>query len=321
MNNIIPARGGSQPKADQPLAGAKHFGGKNIFVIGGANMDIVSQIDHFPKPGQGIMGPDFKFVPGGKGLNQAVAASRLGGKVNFVGKVGNDSFGQTLRAFLKKEKMDISGLAMSKSKNTGCVMIVVDKNGNNTMVGMNGSNFDISVGDIKNLPIKKGDIVLADFEVRPPVVEFLLKRARSLGPISLLNASPFDSVKQTLLKLTDYLVVNEHELAFFGKTQNFNRAIKKLATKGQTLIATLGKQGLVCFKDGKLIKIAGHKVKAKDTTAAGDCFLGAFAVALSENQDIKSALTFANAAAAISVQTVGASSSLPNRRTVDQFLK
>lgn len=284
-------------------------------------MDIVSRVEKFPGLGEGVMGPDFKFIPGGKGANQAVAASRLGGNVSFVGKVGNDGFGKTLTAFLNGERLNLHSLVVSKNRPTGMVVVMVDKDGNNMMVGMSGSNFDISINQIKSLQIHASDIVLSTFEISQPITKYLFRKAKAAGAITILNASPLEPARPGILKLADYLIINEHELLFFTKIKNLNKAIKKLVIKGQALIVTLGKNGLICSKDRKLIKIGGHKVKAVDTTAAGDCFLGAFAVAFSENKDLKSALIFANAAASISVQTFGASSSLPHRGQVDKFLK
>jgi len=293
------------------------------------NMDIVSKVEELPQPGQSVKSSNFKFVPGGKGANQAVAASRLGGRVSFLGKVGKDAFGKTITAFLKKEKLQLHSLQVSKTKPTGTVMILVDRKGTNIMSWMGDcSNLDISISQVKNLSIQQGDIVVSTLEIPQVVTKYLFKAARKAGATTILNVSPVVTTSSSLLSLADYLVVNEHELKFFTKakktpstSKELAAAIKRLAVKSQIIIVTLGKEGLVYLKNGKLAKISGYKVKAVDTTAAGDSFLGAFATAISKHQALKQAANFANAAAALSVQKVGASTSLPRLKEVENFLK
>ncbi len=297
---------------------------KRIVIAGSINMDIVSRMDRLPIPGQGIMGETFQFVPGGKGANQAVAASRLGGEVIFLGRVGKDHFGRAMADFLRSENMKIKHLGVSDTVGTGACLIFIDKVGTNMMAAMRGANFDITPDHVRKLPIRKGDIIVSTLELPQPTTKFLFQRGRARSATIILNAAPELPASKELLAMPDYLIINEHELVFYNRERKVPRttvdqvsSMKKLRKGKQAIILTLGDKGLLYLKGGHQIKLPAHKVKAVDTTGASDCFVGAFAVALAEGRDITSALEFANAAASVSVQKFGASSSLPPRQQVE----
>ena len=302
---------------------------KRIIVVGSINMDIVVLADRHPKPGETVAGNDIHFIPGGKGANQAVAASRLGGFVSLVGKVGNDAFGEKLRAFLKNEKLDLNGLTISADFPTGTALIVVDQRSENTIVVVPGCNSELSVTDVDSVHLTGNDIVVSQFEIPQAIITELFKRANQARATTVLNPAPAAYCSAELLARTDHLIVNETELAFLTGSIRGSDDIHALAAEarklrtrsGQIIIVTLGAGGVISISDNDLIEVEGHKVDAIDTTAAGDCFIGAFAVALSESMSITAALEFANTAAAISVQRLGASSSLPLRTEVETFLR
>ncbi len=294
-----------------------------IIVAGSINMDVVSRMERMPKAGETIFGDELHFIPGGKGANQAVAASRLNGRVSFLGRVGEDDFGRLLYNFLKRENIDVSAIRHTKDVPTGTAIIWVNRNAQNSIVVIPGSNGKVSEKDIEALGISQADIVLSQFEIPLDTVFALFKRAKGAGATTILNPAPAIKCPEELLKLTDYLIVNEHEAAFFagGETTDkleeiadYSNKIKK--NKDQVIIITLGANGVFC-NAAEQIRVEGIRVKAIDTTAAGDCFAGAFAVALSEQKSLRDALNFANKAASISVQKLGASSSLPTRKEVD----
>lgn len=298
-----------------------------ITIAGSINMDIVAQTTRHPKPGETVFGTDVHFIPGGKGANQAVAASRLGGNVRILGKIGEDAFGETLQRFLRSEQLNLDGVTSSEAP-TGTALIVVDENSENTIVVIPGSNAKLSINDLDVVELAQSEIVVSQFEIPQQVIHALFKRARAAGAITILNPAPAAPCPRGLLALTDYLIVNETELAFYvdrelvegDKDGVVSLARKVRVNSDQVVIVTLGAKGAICIYGDELIEISSHKVKAIDTTGAGDCFVGALAVAISEEKSLKSALEFANAAAAISVQRLGASASLPTRAEVDVFL-
>lgn len=300
-----------------------------IIVAGSINMDIVAQTDRHPRPGETVVGKDLHFVPGGKGANQAVAASRLGGDVGFIGKVGEDSFGETLLSFLKGESLELRGVTASSEAPTGTALIVVDQDSENSIVVVPGCNAKLAMADLDAIPLTGAEIVVSQFEIPQPVIQELFSRAHSARALTILNPAPAASTSKNLLALTDFLVVNETELAFFARSEVIADNTRSLVAQArgirtddrQVVVVTLGSKGAICLLGEEVIEIPGHKVSAVDTTGAGDCFVGALAVALSEKRDVSNALRFANASAAISVQRLGASVSLPYRSEVDALLK
>lgn len=300
---------------------------KRLVVLGSINMDIVAQVKQHPRHGETVVSKDLQFIPGGKGANQAVAARRLGSNVSFIGKVGEDLFGKQLSDFLKTENLKLENLSKSTESPTGTALVIVDKDSENIIIVSPGSNQKLSPEDTGNVVVSSDDIALATLEITEQAIEPLFKKVREEGGVTILNAAP--GIKNNLFSLADYLIVNETELAFFAKAETIPKtnddivsAMRKIRSSNkQVVITTLGKKGVLALENNSVIELSAHRVKAVDATAAGDCFVGAFATALSENKNLKAALEFANAASAISVQKLGASVSLPRRSEVDSFLK
>ena len=289
-------------------------------------MDIVSQVEKHPRLGETVKGKDFSYIPGGKGANQAIAAHRLGGNVSMLGKVGEDAFGKTLLQFFKNEGMNTDNIAVSERITTGAAFVAVDNSSENIIYVSGGANDNLTSADTEHVEIERGDIVSATLETPFETTKQLFNKARKIGAKTILNAAPGILDAEVLFSLADYLIVNETELSVFARTEipknreEVAEAMKKLQKNVRNIVATLGSKGVVALIEEKLITLEGHKVKAVDATAAGDCFVGAFAVALQNDKIIKQAMDFANAAAAISVQRLGASSSLPTKDEVESFL-
>ena len=289
-------------------------------------MDIVSQVEKHPRSGETVKGKDFSYIPGGKGANQAVAAHRLGGNVSILGKVGEDAFGKALLQFFKNEGMNTDSIAVSEKITTGAAFVAVDSSSENIIYVSGGANDDLTSADTKRVEIERGDIVSATLETPVETTKQLFNEARKIGAKTILNAAPAILDAEVLFPFVDYLIVNETELSVFARTEipknekEVVEAMKKLQKSVRNIIATLGSKGVVALIEEKVITLNGHKVKAVDTTAAGDCFVGAFVVALQNDKIIKQAMDLANVAAAISVQRPGASSSLPTKNEMENFL-
>jgi ribokinase len=292
---------------------------RKIFVVGSINRDLVVYVDGLPRPGETVFGNRFQHFPGGKGANQAVAASRLGGVVHLVGNVGSDAFGKEMRDFLAAENIDTSEIAILDATPTGVALITVDSISENSIVVVSGANMVWHSRDLTRMKIEPADIVISQFEIPLEIIESVFERAKEIGATTILNPAPIKPATEKILRNVDYLVVNELELeASSGATVNPDdstsvyAAIEKLHQHGPlSIIATLGARGaLVSCPDGRY-KAQGHKVNAVDTTGAGDCFIGAFAATLAKSDSVPDAIDFANKAAAISVTRPGAATSFP----------
>jgi ribokinase len=246
----------------------------------------------------------------------------------LLGKLGKDAFGDSLQQFLQGETLHLDYLSFSDDAPTGVALIVVDENSENTIVVLSGSNFEITDDDVAQVDLQPEDIVVSVFEIPQPTIRTLFKKAQDIGAKTILNPAPANPFVGGLEQLVNYLVLNETELAFFAGTDNVSddvatireQAMKLRQFDEQVIIVTLGSKGVVCLAGDDIIRVEGREVDAVDTTGAGDCFVGALAVALSEGQALEQALNFANVAASISVQTLGASASLPHRETVESEL-
>ena len=295
----------------------------NIFVAGSINMDIVTRMKHLPRPGETVFGQELHYIPGGKGSNQAVAASRLGDNVHLVGKLGRDAFGQALTDFLRKEKLNLDFLFYSDTEPTGVAIINIDGRSENSIVVISGSNFQLTEQDVAQVDMSENDVVVSVFEIPQLTIKHLFTQAHRNNAKTILTPAPAAEFTDGLLETVDYLILNETELAFFSNQDQLNEIdeivyhAKQLRCHSeQTIIVTLGAKGLVCINNDQVIQIDGVCVNAVDTTGAGDCFAGAFSVAISELMPLEDALLFANKAASISVQHLGASTSMPSRNDV-----
>jgi ribokinase len=294
---------------------------RKIIVLGSINMDVVVTAPRHPVPGETMFGDDLAFIPGGKGSNQAVAAGRLGGDVQLIGKLGTDAFGTDLKAFLNDEPLDLTNLTQHPTAPTGTALITVSADGENTIIVVSGSNHQITAADLDGVQIGAGDVVVSQFEVPQPALKSLFQEAKAVGAATVLNPAPAGDFVDGLLPLVNYLVVNETELAILagsdrvpsGDAALLAAARTARASEAQTVVMTLGGDGVLCLRGDETIRLPGHAVPVVDTTGAGDCFVGALAVGLSEGQSLADALAFANKAASISVQRRGAAVALPHR--------
>jgi ribokinase len=297
-----------------------------IVVVGSLNMDLVVRSPRFARPGETIAGTSFLTVPGGKGANQAVAAQRAGGEVAMIGGVGDDAFGVAMRQGLAKEGIDVEHLGVCAGVASGVALITVDDAGENTIIVVAGANGMVSTVDVAHArqTITAAQVVLLQLEVPMPVVEAAARVAHEAGRTVILNAAPAAPLAESLLPLVDYLVVNEIELlAIAGPAaQDEAVAIAMLRERGAgAVVVTLGAAGARLVPvDGPVTLIPAYPVDAVDTTAAGDAFVGAFAVALAEGVPVDDALRRGNAAGALTVTRAGAQPSLPTRAEVDAWL-
>jgi ribokinase len=303
----------------------------NIIVVGSLNMDLVVRLPIIPKPGETLLGGVFNTYPGGKGANQAVAASRLGGHVTMIGSVGNDSFGRELLENLSHEGVDTTHVLIQSDVTSGVALIQVDDLAQNSIAVASGANYYLTSDYVEEAMqvIEKVDVVVMPLETPLETIYTAARIANRRGAQVILNPAPAQILENDLLHLVDYLVPNEFEITTMTGIQistedDTNRAAEQLSSKGiKNLIVTLGNKGSVLFlgNSNKKVKIPAWKVQAVDTTAAGDCFIGALAVGLSEGKSAIDAAAFASAAAAISVTRVGAQPSLPKYDEVIQFMK
>ena len=296
--------------------------GRKIIVIGSSNMDMVVQTDHIPVPGETILSDAFFMNAGGKGANQAVAVARLGGDVAFISKLGDDLFGRQFAELFSNEGIDISHLLTDKQLPTGTALITVDRAGENSIVVASGANAGMKKEDLDNAldSIASADIVLVQLEIPMAVVEFVAEFAASKGVKVILNPAPAAQLSSDLLKHIDIITPNETEAAKIAglpvtDPESAKTAARKMLSMGaKSVIITMGPLGaLVCANGGNTL-VTAKKTKAVDTTAAGDVFNGALAVALSEGKSMLDAVRFACDAATISVARMGAQASIPYRK-------
>jgi ribokinase len=293
-----------------------------IIVVGSSNTDMVIKATKFPLPGETILGGEFFLFPGGKGANQAVAAARLGGNVIFIAKVGNDIFGEQALQQFKREGIITDYVAKDPDRPSGVALITVDSKGENTIVVAQGSNGALSPEEVKKAEreFERAEIVLTQLETPLPTILHVAKLARKTGKKMILNPAPAMSLPADLFPYLYLITPNETETETLTgikiKDQtSMKLAAEKLHDKGVTnVIITLGSEGVYLHNNAGGRHIPTRIVKVVDSTAAGDVFNGALAVALSENRTLEQAAEFANHAAAISVTKMGAQASAPYRK-------
>lgn len=303
---------------------------RSIVVVGSLNMDFLVRTRKLPLPGQTVSGWGFQMLPGGKGANQAYAAAHLGGKVRMIGRVGNDVFGERLRASLKSVGVDTHCVLGTEEESSGVALIFVEAGGQNEIVVAPGANGRLSPSDLEVgfRDIEEG-LLLIQLECPMDTVEAAVVWARSQGVTTILDPAPAQPLKPSLMREVDLLTPNESEaLQLLGRSGNSvdledaAEVAEALLTLGPaTVILKLGTEG-VCLATRSVTRhFVARRVEAVDVTSAGDTFNGALAVALSEGRLIEEAIHFATCAASISVTRVGAQTSIPSRAEVDALLE
>jgi ribokinase len=295
-----------------------------VFVAGSINMDVVATADRHPRLGETVAGREVFYFPGGKGANQAVAAAKLGAATTLIGRVGTDAFGRDLRAFLETEGVDLAFVQDTPEAHTGTAVITV-ANADNTIVVVSGANALVTAADVAAPSLARGDVAVSQFEIALPAIIAFFKRARAVGATTILNPAPAQPFDRELLDLVDVLILNESELALLAGTElcepddhpRFIAAARLLqAGTDKIICVTLGSHGGIALVGREPTIIPGRVVKALDSTGAGDCFVGAVAAQLADGRPIRDAFDYANIAASICVQRMGAAPSMPTAAEV-----
>lgn len=292
-----------------------------ILVVGSSNTDMVVKSDRIPKPGETVLGGEFFTFSGGKGANQAVAAARLGGEVTFLAKVGEDNLGIAAMEGLRKEGIDVSRIITASDIHSGIALILVNQKGENSISVASGANMRFSQSDILENQdlVCNADVILVQLEIPIEAVQALVELAQRFGKKVILNPAPAQFLSDELISKLFLLTPNETEAELLTGIPvtdlvSAEKAARTLLEKGtKAVIITLGATGAFLLTKEVAELIPSVQVEAVDTTAAGDTFNGALAVALVEGMELREAVRFANRAAAISVTRMGAQSSLPYR--------
>lgn len=294
-----------------------------VVVCGSLNMDVVVQSARRPAAGETLLGGKVSFLPGGKGLNQAIASARLGFPTTMRGAVGNDAFGRTLRKFLTENGINQGGARVVDGPATGVALIQVAE-GDNAITVASGANMHFTAAMVPQIP-SPSIVWVAQFETPVAVTETIFGRARAVGARTILNMAPFVPHPVRLLKKVDIVILNEIELSqAVGVDLNAGSALGEIVTACEKLralgpsavVATLGPRGAVVVTADGATRVPALKAKVVDTTGAGDCFVGALAAQLASGTSPAEAARYANAAAACSVERLGAAPSMPTAKEV-----
>lgn len=292
-----------------------------IGVVGSINMDMTVKTERIPLKGETLKGEDLKYIPGGKGANQAVAAARLGADVEMFGCVGDDSAGESLVKNLQEQGVKTEHIRTVPGIPTGLAMITVGDR-DNTVIVVAGTNNCVDIDYINEVrdAILECEIVLLQHEIPQETIEYVIDLCADNGVKVVLNPGPARPVRKEILEKVTYLTPNEHEtVILFGKEKSFEELMKAYPEK---LVITQGSRGVsTCLKSGEIVLIPARKVNVVDTTGAGDTLNGAFTVAVTEGKNITDALVFANAAAGLSTEKFGAQGGMPTYEEVKKVME
>lgn len=297
-----------------------------VTVVGSINMDLIIELGRLPQPGETLLGTNASYAQGGKGANQAVAASRLGASTRLIGKIGRDAFGAQIRRGLEADGVDMCYVRDAVHAATGVAVIMLVR-GENSIVVASGANLDVTPDDVRcaHAAIEASDALLSQLEVPLESVERALDAGRQAGVITILDAGPAQPCPESILNLADYITPNQTEAhALTGievcDWDSARRAAEHLlrhARKG--VIIKMGGAGALAMDHGSEMRIEGIPVEVVDTTGAGDAYCAALAVALASGRSFSEAAQFANAVGALTVTSLGAQPSLPRLADVRRF--
>src|ERR1700676_4621869 len=301
---------------------------KSIVVVGSSNTDMIIRVPRIPRAGETLLGGEFLTAAGGKGANQAVGAARSGGKVALIARVGRDILGDQSIAGLRRDGIDVSCVFRDKLTASGVALIFVSKDGENSIAVAGGANAKLSPADVRKATgvIRSAALLVAQLETPLATVAAAVRAAVRAGVQVILNPAPARPLPNSLLELISVLTPNETEAELLTgikvcEAAPAAKAFSKLRSRGVgTVILTLGSRGAFLADANGQKLVPGFKVKTVDSTAAGDVFNGALAVARAEGKTVLDAVRFANAAAALSVTRLGAQPSAPTRADIEKFL-
>ena len=292
-----------------------------IAVLGSANMDVVTEVPHIPRPGETVLARASRRYPGGKGANQAVAAARLGKPVAFFGKIGDDPFGAELLGALEADGIDTSGVERESGVPTGLASILVDERGENAIAVSPGANGLVDAAYVDRVfgRLQSADVILLQFEIPLAAIRHLLTRLAADRPTVIVDPAPAQDLSDLPLDRIDILTPNQTELLALTRERDVTTAARSLLDRGiRAVICKAGEEGAYWIAD-KVTHVAGMAVEPIDTTAAGDAFNGALACAIAD-RSIDEAIRWANAAGALATTRRGAQPSLPDRKAVRDLL-
>jgi len=302
----------------------------HIVIVGSLNMDLVVRVPHMPEPGETVLGVGFQQIPGGKGANQAVGAARMGAKVTMIGRIGSDDFGRELTENLSREGIDISNVTVDENEPSGIAMITVNEQGQNSIVVASGANMALTPEEIRSAwqRINDIDVVVMPLEISLGCIEEAVRLAVQDNVKVVLNPAPAQKLSDELLGNIDVLVPNENETTLLTglsieSIAEAETAAKKLLDKGsKAVVLTLGSRGALLVRNEIPAEIiAPFEVEVVDTTAAGDAFVAALSVGISDQLSLEDAVYQANAAGALAVTRMGAQPCMPTQSEVQELLE
>lgn len=294
-----------------------------VTVIGSANIDLVTQTEAFPMPGETLLGKGFHHFPGGKGANQAVAAARLGGDVTFIGCVGDDDYGRQIKENLQIENVNVEHMLTSEIVESGIANIVVAEK-DNAIIVIPGANHELNPEYVQSLTdvILASDVVVLQLEIPIESVETAVSVAHKGNIPIVLNPAPAVPLSEELLQQITYITPNETEIKVLTAEEDIKRSFEKLFVIGsKNVILTRGSKGVAYGSSEKqsVQHYEACRVEVTDTTGAGDTFNAAFAISIAEGNNISHAINYANAAAGLSITKLGAQTGMPTFKEVEEF--